>query len=245
MNISALTIRLLLLLVPGVLWSYIADAFTVHKDRKPFFFVLQSLLYGFLSYFAYWVILHACYLLPFSISRPIPQQIVVTPPHTYPKVAFLQALLNQTSPISFAEIILVCLLAIVLALFYTWVVNKKLCFRFAHKLGITRKFADDDVWGFTFNSDDLDQWVTVRDHANDLMYSGWINAFSDNSRDAEVLLRDVSVYKNSTAEPLYQTGCMYIFRSRERITVEFGNVPVAENVVWKENEDGGQDSQDG
>lgn len=234
MNISALTIRLLLLFIPGILWSFITDAFTVHKERKPFFFVLQSLLYGFLSYFVYWIILHIWYLIPFSVGRVSSQQIIITLHCACPNVSFLQALLNQDSPIAYSEIIFVCALAIALALVYTWAVNKKLFFRLAHKVGITRKFADGDVWGFTFNSDDLDQWVTIRDHANDLMYSGWVNAFSDNSKDAEVLLRDVSVYKNSTGEPLYQIGCMYISRNRERITVEFGNVPIADNVIWKE-----------
>lgn len=237
MTISALTIRLLLLFVPGILWSCIADTFTVHKDRKPFFFVIQSFIFGFASYLSYWVLIHAIHLFPFSVTRPSEGQVLLTFARNCPKVAFIDSLLNKNSPIFFPEIVVVCLLALILSLVYTWAYNKKLHFRFVHRWSISKKFGDADVWGFCFNSEELDEWVSVRDHSNDLIYSGWVNAFSDSSREAELLLRDVSVYKNSTGEQLYQIGCMYISRKRDTISIEFGNVPVNGNVKWKENND--------
>jgi hypothetical protein len=81
------------------------------------------------------------------------------------------------------------------------------------------------------------EWVTVRDHSNDLILDGWVQAFSDDSKDAEILLRDVSVYKNSTGERLYQIGAMYLSRNRQDISIECRTIPVDDVVKWKEEKD--------
>jgi len=78
------------------------------------------------------------------------------------------------------------------------------------------------------------EWVTVRDHENDLIYDGWVQAFSDDSVDAELLLRDVSVYRNSTAEPLYQVGMMYVSRKRDDISLEFRTINLSKEIEWKD-----------
>lgn len=96
-------------------------------------------------------------------------------------------------------------------------------------------FGELDVWGYTLNLKEV-VWVTVRDHKNDLIYDGWVQAFSDDSRDAEVLLRDVSVYKNSTGEKLYQVGGVYLSRNREDISIECRTLPIDEQVKWKESD---------
>tara|TARA_B100001245_G_scaffold173899_2_gene132317 strand:+ start:34374 stop:34610 length:237 start_codon:yes stop_codon:yes gene_type:complete len=69
------------------------------------------------------------------------------------------------------------------------------------------------------NSDDVN-WITVRDLENDLMYDGWIQAFSDNSKEAEVLLGDVRVYRNSSGELLYEVGSQYLSMDRSNIVIE-------------------------
>ena len=76
-----------------------------------------------------------------------------------------------------------------------------------------------------------------RDHSNDLILDGWVQAFSDDSKDAEILIRDVSVYKNSTGERLYQIGAMYLSRNRQDISIECRTIPVDDVVKWKEEKD--------
>ena len=63
-----------------------------------------------------------------------------------------------------------------------------------------------------------------------------MQAFSDDSKDAELLLRDVTVYKNKSAELLYQIGALYISRPREKILIECEDVAIAEKTKWKEEE---------
>ena len=98
----------------------------------------------------------------------------------------------------------------------------------ARKIGVSEKFGDLDVWGYLLNMKNNDEliWITVRDHENGLIYDGRIIAFSDDSRNAELLLEDVCVYENTpteneTAKELYKVNTMYLSRNREKITLEY------------------------
>lgn len=87
---------------------------------------------------------------------------------------------------------------------------------------LTKKFAEVDVWDYIFNSENEEmKWVIVRDVKNNLMYQGWVEAFSDTVKENELFMRDVVVYKNSTAEEYYSMPGLYISRNRDEITVEF------------------------
>lgn len=50
MEISELTLKLVLLLVPGAIASMMFEKLTVHKKWTPFQFVTNSILMGGLSY---------------------------------------------------------------------------------------------------------------------------------------------------------------------------------------------------
>ncbi len=57
--------------------------------------------------------------------------------------------------------------------------------------------------------------------ANDTVYYGWIDAFSDATDHDELLLRDVTVLVSSSGEKLYEMPLMYISRARKDITLEY------------------------
>lgn len=212
MNLDVLTIKLLLLFFPGVICGYIVDKLTVHEPRNEFHFMLRAFVFGLSSYFLYWVVIHLI-----NIGRKMPLEVV-----------FLNSLVSGAPNISFREIFWATVLAVVLGLLITVESTYKLFMRLVQRIKVTRKFGDIDVWGFIFNSkrsNDI-EWVTVRDFEHDLVYDGWFEAFSDDSKDVELLLRDVSIYKNSTGDFLYQIGAMYISRKRENITIEFRGVPI-------------------
>jgi hypothetical protein len=221
MQISDLALRLLLLFFPGIICAYVVDTLTVHRPRQPFFFVLQSFVLGLSSYFLYFIF---CWLLnTFWTNRFCIQ------------VSNLSALIDSKAAISFREVCFVTVAALFLAVTISVSQKHKLVFRMAHLLRVTGKFGELDVWGYTMNLREV-EWVTVRDHAKDLMYDGWIQAFSDDSKNAELLLRDVSVYKNISGERLYQIGALYISRNRDDITIECRTIPVDDNRRWKEKE---------
>lgn len=221
MEISEFTFKLLLLFFPGIICAYITDHLTIHRPREAFDFLLQSFVYGIFSYFIYGAGLK-------TISYFWPNRV-------NPDIAFLQALTDPNASFSIKEIFFTSGIAVLLACIFTVMLRYKLPNRIAHSLGLTKKFGELDVWGYMLNMEEV-VWVTVRDHKNDLIYDGWVQAFSDDSKDAELLLRDVSIYENSTAKRLYQVGAMYLSRNREDISIECRTLPVGEKILWKEDE---------
>jgi hypothetical protein len=153
-------------------------------------------------------------------------------------LTFLKSVGSSQQIMSFQEIAYVSIVAVGLAVAITVSSQHKILSRFARRCGITNKFGELDVWGYTFNLKEV-VWVTVRDHKNDLVYDGWVQAFSNSSKEAEMLLRDVSVCKNSSAERLYQVGALYISRKAEEISIECRTIPIDDRVKWKGDESDG------
>jgi hypothetical protein len=93
-------------------------------------------------------------------------------------------------------------------------------------------FAERDVWDYVFNTPDPG-WITVRDLDHDLMYDGWYWAYSSDAEPRELLLRDVSVYKNGTGERLYQVGAAYIPLEKS-FRLEFRSVQMSKELLWED-----------
>jgi hypothetical protein len=204
MELSEFVFKLLLLFLPGIVCSCIVDAFTNHKERTQFQFGVNSFVYGLISYGAFWLIINM-FGCVFSID-----------PGSF---NFLQYFQGEPQEISFHEIFYVCIVSVVLGALVTFIHTHKLHFRFFRFLKITKKFGELDVWGYLMNSEDV-SWITVRDIPNNLMYDGWIQAFSDNSKEAEVLLGDVRVYSNDTGVLLYSVSSQYLSLDRSNIVIE-------------------------
>lgn len=208
MQISELTLRLLLLFLPGMITVLMIEYLTVYKERKPFYFFIYSFILGFLAYYTFFAGLKVGKLIFFSNSNV--------------DVRFLSALFDKSASIDYREILWVSLASIFNGFFISFVVNRKYFHRFSQKLGITKKFAEIDVWDYLFNSDDDEmKWITVRDIKNDLVFEGWVEAFSDTVKESELFLRDVIIYRNSTAEELYSVPGLYLSRNRDEMTIEF------------------------
>ena len=218
---SEFAFKVLLLFFPGVLCAFLVDHLTIHRRRDPFFFLLHAFVLGLISYFLYWLGLSLAHLIwPHKVS---------------PSVNFLKSLTDTGTTFCFQEIAWVAGVSILLALIIAPLYRFKILHRTASLLNLTTKFGDLDVWGYMLNMKAV-VWVTVRDHKNDLVFDGWVQAFSDDSKDAELLLRDVSLYRNSTGERLYQVGALYLSRKREDISIECRTIPIDERVKWQEDE---------
>jgi hypothetical protein len=126
---------------------------------------------------------------------------------------------NPSKQLARREIALTGVIAIVLGGMSSAVVNHRLVHRAARKVGISRASGELDVWGFMFNSPQV-QWVTVRDLAHDLTYFGSVEAFSDTYDQAELLLRDVEVFRSTTGDKLYRASRVYLARPAATLAIE-------------------------
>lgn len=220
MPITALTIKLILLFLPGIISRLIVEALTSIKEKRLFYFVVFALILGFANYLVYALSVTIYNWLPF-ITNPV-------------KVYFFVSLSEATTVIDYQEIFSVCLVSIILGLFFSKAINNSWLHRFARKLKISRTFADADVWGYIFNSDDIG-WITVRDLKNGLVYQGWVSAFSERHGENELLLKDVRVFRDIDEEELYSTAALYIHRDKGDITIDFPTIEHTEHTNKEES----------
>ena len=164
--------------------------------------LLYSLTLGFMDFLAYYLLTHVSALgLRFTLS---------------------ESLHNDNIDINFLELFVLVILSVPMGLVVSFVTNKYWIQKLAKKLGVSNKFGDADVWSLIMHRESADWWIVVRDLEADLAYEGWVNEFSDTTDNVdEILLTDVRVYKNSTAEFLYEVPAVYLADQRGKRIVEF------------------------
>lgn len=224
MEISALTLRVLLLFFPGVLCAMLVDTLTRRRERAPAEFLTRSFVLGIGVYLVLYALRAVCELAADVLGLDPPLELT-----------FFAALVDERQRIAWGEIALSALVSVPLAAVVAAAFNHNLVENAAEKLGLGRGFGENDVWAFLFNSPDV-RWIIVRDLAHDLMFKGWVDAFSDSAGRPELLLRNVSVYRNSSGDKLYETSRLYLARPTEALVVELG-------VIGTRPTSGGEDGQ--
>ena len=208
MELSALTLRVLLLFFPGVLCAMMVDALTPRSERTPPQFFTIAFVLGVGTYLLMGAGRALMAVLAAAAGWPGP-----------PPITFFDALMDETQGISWAEILLSAGSALLLGIAVTAAVNHHLLHRLAVAVGVSRSFGSHDVWGHVFNSDEI-QRVLVRDLATDTLLEGWVDAFSDTGVRPELLLRDVVAWHGSSGAELFRSGRVYLCRSHDLLLVE-------------------------
>lgn len=236
MQISEFTFRLILLFIPGIIAFIIVDCLTIHKERKLYEILIYSLLFGFLSYLMYGIVIYF-----FGLIKAL--AVLLSQLNYKLEFSFLKSLTDNSIALDLKEIFIVTFLSIPVAFVFVYLINYKILYRIAHKLNISKKYGDIDLWSYIMNMKTSDsEWVVVRDIENDLMYEGWIQAFSDSSeKNDELFLRDVKVYKNSTGDELYDIPAIYLSRERKNLLIEFPSLKFTE---FKDREDKSKEAGD-
>jgi len=207
-EISSVTLRVLLLFFPGVLCALLVDALTVHRERTPVQFLTHAFALGMGSYLSLALLR--------DVAAGVAKWLRLREPMD---VTFFDALLNDHTRIAWREIAVATFVGLLLTCVVAAALNRKLIARGANALRITRKTGDLDVWGFLFNSP-AGGLVTVRDIAHDTAYHGTVEAFSESSQNAELLLKEVKVFRNSTTSKLYDASRVYIARPTDSLVIE-------------------------
>ncbi len=221
LEFSELTIRILLLFFPGIIVTLITDKLTEKDEESSIKFFIRSFVYGLISYFTLYIIVAIIN----NVLIFLKNIICNCNTDVYQiKLYFLDCLINGNKNINYIEIIVASLVSIVISLVVSYIDNKNLIYKIANKLGISKKFGDLDVWAHIFNGLEKDIWLIIRDYDLGFMYVGWANVFSSNHKESELLLKDVIVYNNDTAEEIYKTDAMYFSNLNGNIRIELKKV---------------------
>ena len=167
-------LQLVLLFIPGIVWERIDNRFGVNRPNTQFDILRRAFCFGLTSYI---VLFLAAAMVNGAWHHWHPNR---------PRLVHLSMVAFQKDAYtldasSVWEIIAASVAALVLSIIWLYVTNNKIPVWIMQRIGATRRFGDEDVWDFTFNSKRAEvEYVHVRDFDNQLTYAGWVEVFSGN-----------------------------------------------------------------
>ena len=198
MEISELTLKLILLLIPGSLACIIYERLTIHKQQTSFKFVTNAILFGAISYLIAGILFNIC-----GTDESFK--------------SFWDNL--PTKDIPYSVILKSSLISIFVGLISTGIDHYKLINRFGKWIGLTNKYGDENLYSYFLNAKEVEE-VYVRDIENKLTYHGFVNSFSETDEIKELVLLDVAVYDYETSAKLYALDKIYLSKSKENLIIE-------------------------
>lgn len=211
MNISTELVKIIMILLPGIVSMLVIEKLIAHKNIDFNRFSVYSVALSIIIYLLSYIFGLIANIFVGFFGYRIDKEYISF---------FLPELLKNPSSVMPGVAIYSLSVGMMLGIILSVTINKKIINRVAHRLSITNKYGDESVWEY-FHNKPNNVWVYVRDQKNDLLYSGWIEVFSDDGNGYdELVMRSVDVFKNSTGEQFYSTDEIYISGKREDLRIE-------------------------
>ena len=195
MDITELTLKILLLFIPGIVAILIIDMFTNHLKKDLKYFLFHSYLLSVGSYLIYSLF--------------------------FRKNTFLESILEPSTTIDMNEILQVSIIGILLGVIITYIINSKVLYNIGFKIKLSKKFGDGEVWESVV-SDGNTSWVTIRDRESGLVYLGRIIHYSDSHKKRELVLSEVDIYSDDGDYFHSQEKIYFDFPAGENLIIEIG-----------------------
>lgn len=197
-----LLVQIAIVFLPGLVWARLDSRYASVEKPSETELLIRAFMYGLTTY-AIVYLLYWAHGREFSILRVEGEE---------KSILLLDNFIDEillSIPISFG-----------LAIIWIASSNHKWLTRLLQFIHVTKRYGDEDVWDFTFNSSQAAvEYVHVRDFDKNITYGGWVNAFSESGKLRELVLRDVIIYDsegNETEVPL-----LYIARDPADIHIGF------------------------
>lgn len=210
MEISALTLKLIILLIPGALGTIVYRRLIIqHKPQSDFMFVIISIMFGMFSYLIL-QILNYFFVLLINICKD--------PNIDYYAIDTFANLSNGNA-IPYLEVFWASLFCIFLGFVISKIDHKKTINNIARKWNVSNKYGDENLYSYFLNSPDT-TWVYIRDIENSLTYFGNVEMFSETTEYKEIVLRDVTVFNYPDSEELYDIDRIYLSLPKDKLIIE-------------------------
>jgi hypothetical protein len=213
MEVTEVTLRLMLLGMPGIVAYLIINKITTIQKKTAIDSLLKIFLLSILSY----ALLSGLYLIFAQISGG---KISIADPLE----RLIGSISKNTAEILFWEIVAATTASIVVAFTWSYAWYYKLLTKVSRFLKASNRYGDDGIMSAFLSSEQLQErgeWLIVRDHSTELFYYGFVHAWSDSSDEQrELIFLDVSVYSNIDGTYLYQTDYLYLERPKGVLSIE-------------------------
>lgn len=210
MDISNLSLKLFLLLIPGIIAATIYKKLTVStKFKSDFIFLINAFVLGTITYLFLQILYYAYTFFYKLFSSEVIDYVLLD---TFSNI-------SDSNRIPFLEILFASLLSIVVGLLITYLDSKKILHHVSNNLNVSNKYGDENLFTNFLNSNDL-EWVYVRDIKNRLTYKGSVKMFSETENLKEIVLENVTVFNYPDSEQLYSIPKIYLSLHLNEIIIE-------------------------
>ena len=204
---NTLVLQIAILFLPGIIWERIHATYVLKDKPEQFDIIRRAFVFGMLSY-----------LLLFCGYGAFHQRF------------YLVALESDHIAFSFKiarEILYATLVAFFASLAHVAFDSWKVFSFVIRKLKLTKRYGTEDVWDYVFSSRDHRLgYVNVRDFDKQIIYTGYVEIFSESEKLRELVLTSAIVYAFDGTE-LFKSPVVYIARDKDNIDIDFPEIPAA------------------
>ena len=212
MDISALTLKLIIILIPGAISALLFDALTTHKEWTPFKFMVNSILMGIVAY----LLLQGAEWLFFTIYN-----IFANTKESFDSLQVWGSLSDSES-IPYGEVALGAVCGFVVGLGATGLYFYKIFNRLSKWLRLSNKYGDENLYSYFLNAEGT-RIVYVRNVKLNITYYGYVKAFSETENLSELVMTDVSVYDYQATRKFYDIDQIYLSFAKTDVIIELAN----------------------
>lgn len=203
MGIDIVLLQLAIVFLPGLIWAQIDARYVPRAKSGQVQFIIRVFLFGMFSYLVVYIG-YAIVGQDFSLLD-------------IEKLSQEEILLGTVVD----EILISISVSLVLAVLWLYAATYKLLHQLLRWMRATKRYGDEDVWDYTFNSREEEvEYAHVRDFDRGITYAGWVHAFSDSGKPRELVLRDVIMYVEG-GQPSAPVPLIYLAGHRESFHIEF------------------------
>ena len=209
MEISELTLKLIIILIPGAIATVIIDKLTIHKEWLPFKFVVNSIILGIFSYLT--LQLFENFLV--FIHNIFSNQVIA-----YTNLTIWNTL-EDSKNIPYKEVIYSAICGVFVGGIGTLFENIRVINKIGKKLKLTNKYGHENLFSYFLNKKETG-YVYLRNFKNDITYLGYVKSFCETETTSEIVLADVSIYTCESSEFLYEIDEIYLSFPKTEIIIE-------------------------
>jgi len=198
--------QLVIIFIPGIIWDRIDAHYGPASRPQQWDILRRTFVFGLAAYLI-------TYCLNWLISFAVPGL-------SFQVFQFKKD--DQFLDASSVRLIFwASLVSVISAIMWLYISTYKLMTWFLQRIKATKRYGDEDVWDYTFNSGRPEvEYLHLRDFEKKITYAGWVEAFSETEKQREVRLRDVIVY-DFDGNILFETPRVYLARKMDNIDIEF------------------------
>jgi hypothetical protein len=198
--------QLVIIFIPGIIWERLDAQFGPSKAINQFDILRRTFIFGLAAY----VVTFCIYWLLSWLITDLNFQLFKFAKDT----EFLD---GSSIKLIFAASVV----SIGCSVVWLYASTYKLPTQLLQRMKATRRYGDEDVWDFTFNSGRPEvEYIHLRDFEKKITYAGYVEAFSETEKQRELRLRDVLVY-DFEGNVLFETPRVYLARKMDNIDIEF------------------------